>query len=140
MAKFDFSININAPREKVWDKLWSDEGYRRWTSVFTEGSYAESDWKEGSKIKFLSPNGSGMFGIIKKRIDNERMTFEHRGEIKEGKEEAKDWAGAIEDYSLKDQNGMTELIVEMDMNEEFMEYFNNTFPKALQKVKEISEN
>lgn len=139
MAKLNFKIDINAPKEKVWEKLWSDEGYRSWTSVFTEGSYAESDWKEGSKIKFLSPNGSGMFGIIKKKIDYKQMTFEHQGEIKDGKEEAKDWAGAKEAYFLNEKNGMTELNVEMDMNEEFKDYFNNIFPKALQAVKEISE-
>ena len=79
MAKINFQININAPKEKVWEMLWSDEGYRNWTSVFTEGSYAESDWKEGSKIKFLSPDGSGMFGIIKRKIDYERMTFQAFG-------------------------------------------------------------
>ena len=61
------------------------------------------------------------------------------GEIKDGKEETKDWAGALEDYHLKDQNGMTELIVEMDMNEEFHDYFNKTFPKALLAVKQMAE-
>ena len=140
MARLHFKINVQAPKEKVWEMLWTDEGYRKWTSVFTEGSYAESDWKEGSKIKFLSPNGSGMFGIIKKKIDYERMTFEHQGEIKDGKEEPKDWAGAIEDYYLKEENETTELVVELDMNEEFQDYFNATFPKALQAVKQISEN
>jgi hypothetical protein len=140
MSKINFSIQINAPKEKVWEKLWSDEGYRRWTAAFTEGSYAESEWKEGSRIKFLSPGGNGMFGIIKQKIDFERMTFQHLGEIKDGKEEPKEWAGAIEDYQLKDKNGGTELLVELEMNEAFHDYFNSTFPKALQILKDLSEN
>ena len=45
MKKLQFSIEINAPKEKVWDTLWQDENYRKWTSVFMEGSFAESDWK-----------------------------------------------------------------------------------------------
>ena len=55
MKKLQFSIEINAPKEKVWDTLWQDENYRKWTSVFIEGSFAESDWKEGGKIHFLTP-------------------------------------------------------------------------------------
>lgn len=61
MEKLHFSTNINAPREKVWDTLWNDNSYRKWTSAFMEGSYAETDnWKEGSKVLFLSPGGDGM--------------------------------------------------------------------------------
>ena len=88
MATLNFSVTINAPKEKVWDVLWSDEGYRKWTAVFTEGSYAESDWKEGSKIRFLSAEGDGMYGIIHKKEPFEQMVFEHQGEIKNGVEES----------------------------------------------------
>ena len=87
MNTLHFKTNINAPKEKVWKILWDDKTYREWTSAFMEGSYAESDWKEGSKICFLAPGGSGMFSIIEKKIPNEQMTFKHLGEIKEGKEE-----------------------------------------------------
>src|SRR4051794_34232958 len=59
MKKEKFSINIKASAKKVWQVLWSDATYRQWTSAFSEGSYAVSDWKQGSKIQFLSPNGDG---------------------------------------------------------------------------------
>ena len=139
MNKLDFSIQINAPKEKVWDKLWSDAGYRKWTSVFMQGSYAESSWEEGSKIKFLAPDGGGMYGIIQKKIPLEAMVFEHKGEIKNGIEESKDWAGATEGYFLSEKNGGTELKVVLDANDEFKDYFSQTFPKALALVKQISE-
>lgn len=139
MPRLNFNIQINASKEKVWNKLWSDEGYRSWTSVFTQGSYAESDWKEGSEIKFLSPDGSGMYGIIKNKVELVQMKFQHLGEIKNGIKEPKDWAGATEDYTLTENNGITDLKVEMDMTDEFVDYFNNIFPTALLRVKEISE-
>jgi uncharacterized protein YndB with AHSA1/START domain len=61
MQKINFSISINAPKEKVWKVLWNDDSYRKWTSAFAEGSYAVTDnWKEGTKVKFLDPKGSGM--------------------------------------------------------------------------------
>ena len=140
MKKISIAVQINAAKEKVWTNLWSDATYRQWTSAFSPGSYAESDWNEGSKIKFLSPNGSGMFGIIEKRRDYETMIFKHLGEIKNGTEETKDWGGATEAYQLNEKNEITELTVQMDSTPEFEDYFLKTFPKALQILKEICES
>ena len=139
MTAIDFSTRINAPKEKVWGNLWSDKGYRKWTAAFTEGSYEESSWEEGSTIRFLTPSGEGMFGIIQKKRPFEEMVFEHQGEIKNGQEEKKEWAGAREGYRLTEVDGITELSVYLDTTEEFINYFSTTFPKALQAVKEISE-
>ena len=118
--------------------------YRQWTSAFSEGSYAVSDWKEGSQILFLGPDGSGMFSKIEKMVPNETMEFKHLGMVKNGVEDlnsgqVKEWAGALENYRLKTLDGKTELVVDMDMTEEFKDYFINTWPKALDKVKELAE-
>src|SRR5687768_12593420 len=144
MKKEKFSIDIHAPREKVWKVLWDDETYRHWTSVFSAGSYAVSDWKEGSKIQFLSSDGNGMFSEIAKSRPPEFMSFRHLGVMKDGEEqhvdqETENWVGALENYELKQKNGQTELTVEMDVTEDFQKYFQETFPKALEKVKELSE-
>ena len=139
MKKANFSVKINAPKEKVWETLWNDKTYREWTSVFSEGSHAVSDWKEGSSIKFLSPSGDGMYSLIEKKTPYEEMTFKHLGEINKGVEETKDWAGARESYRLEETNGTTELRVQVDSTDDFKEYFEKTFPPALQVVKQISE-
>ncbi|MFT3911669.1 MAG: SRPBCC domain-containing protein [Ferruginibacter sp.] len=138
-ATLKFQANINAPKEKVWEILWNDDTYRKWTAAFTEGSHAESDWKEGSKILFLDGKGRGMFSMIEKKIVNEQIIFKHLGEVKDGVEEAKEWGGARERYFLSEKNGTTELSVEMDSTGDMDTYFNDTFPKALAIVKEISE-
>jgi len=52
MKQLHFSIDIDSPRERVWEVLWEDATYRDWTSGFSEGSYAVSDWREGSKTMF----------------------------------------------------------------------------------------
>lgn len=144
MKKLHFSTEINAPRERVWRVLWDDKTYRQWTAAFHEGSHAESDWKEGSKILFLGPDGSGMVSRIAQLKPNEYMSFEHLGELKDGKEDLevakeKGWAGSQENYTLKDKNGKTELFVELDSEGDFWEFLQNTFPKALQRVKELAE-
>ncbi len=88
MQKLNFSININAPKEKVWKVLWDDATYREWTSAFSEGSYAVTDnWKEGSEVKFLDPKGSGMVSKVAANRPNEFMSFEHLGEVKDGVED-----------------------------------------------------
>ncbi len=139
MNMLQFSINILAPKEKVWQTLWNDATYRQWTAVFQEGSYAVSDWKEGSRIEFLTPEGLGMFAVIDKKVDNEVMIFRHLGEIKNGVDEPKDWGGAKESYYLSEANGVTVLRAMLDANAEMEAYFSKTFPKAMEAVKQISE-
>ena len=144
MEKQQFKISIEAPREKVWDILWNDVSYREWTSVFSEGSRAETDWKKGSKVLFLSSSNEGMVSRIEENIPNEFMSFRHLGVVKDGVEDleggkAKEWTGSLENYTLKTVNGRTELIVDMDITDEYKDYFLTTFPKALEKVKELAE-
>ena len=139
-----FSIQIDAPAQKVWNVLWNDETYRKWTSVFTQGSYAISDWKEGSKVQFLSPEGSGMFSVIEEMQPATFMSFRHLGEIKKGIEQPPNdeksvWYGA-EEYTLTEKNGTTALDVDMDMTENDKKYFQDKLPLALQEVKKLSEN
>ncbi|SKB56451.1 hypothetical protein SAMN05660903_01467 [Salegentibacter salinarum] len=43
MERKEFISTINASREKVWEVLWSDDTYPKWTAPFSEGSRAESD-------------------------------------------------------------------------------------------------
>jgi len=145
MEKFNFSTTINAPREKVWKILWEEKSYRDWTSIFAEGSHAQTDnWKEGSKVLFIDEKGSGMVSKVAANKPNEYMSFEHLGVVKDGVEDltsdsVKSWAGVHEEYTLKGNNGNTELKVEMDIPDEVKDYFLNTWPRALEKVKELSE-
>lgn len=155
MEKQEFRIAIDAPREKVWKVLWSEDSYRTWTAPFSEGSHAVvesengsaivTDWKKGSKVLFLDASGMGMVSKIDDAVPNEYMSFLHLGIVKDGiedteSEEVKKWAGAHENYILKDVQGKTELQVELDIDEQHKDMFSNTFPKALQKVKELAEH
>ena len=145
MEKQEFKIAIDAPREKVWNVLWEENSYRAWTAPFSEGSHAISDWKKGSKVLFLDGKGMGMVSKIDETIPNEYMSFEHIGYVKDGvedlsSEEVKNFAGAHENYTLKEVGGKTELVVDMDINDQYKDYFTETFPKALAKVKELAEH
>ena len=144
MKKLSYQTEIKAPKDKVWKVLWDDATYRAWTSAFSEGSYAVSDWQEGSKVLFLSAEGDGMYSQIDKMIPEAYMSFRHIGVVKNGQEqpldeETKAWSGSKENYTLHDTGNGTRLEVEVDMDESYEDFFNTTFPKALAKVKELSE-
>lgn len=144
MQRKKYTIQINASKEKVWQVLWSDDSYPLWTSVFSEGSHAQSDWQEGSTIRFLSADGGGMYSIIAKKDDNRFMSFRHDGEIKNGVDQplndyTRKWSGVTENYTLSQDGDVTELLIELDLIESFESYFDEHFPKALQRVKELAE-
>src|ERR1051325_5779939 len=127
MEKQEFKIAIDAPREKVWNILWADDTYRAWTAPFSEGSHAITDWKKGSKVLFLDGRGMGMVSTIDESIPNQYISFKHLGVVKNGvedveSEEVKEWAGAHENYTLKDVQGRTELVVDMDINDTFKDF------------------
>jgi|GEM_PF-11520 len=140
MQKFNFSVAINATPERVWQILWDDHSYRGWTSVFHEGSYAESDWQEGSKILFLDGAGKGMVSTIARLVPLEVMSFKHLGVIKDGVEDfSTDFGDAYETYFLKKTAEGTELVVELDSDPAHSAYFESVFPGALQLVKSMAE-
>lgn len=144
MEKQTFNITIRATPAEVWNTLFGETTYPLWTAPFAEGSSVETDWKEGSKALFLDGKGQGMVSMIAKNIPNEYMSIKHLGFYKDGvedmdSEEVKKWAGAMENYTLKPSNGNTELLIDMDISEDYKDYFNNTWPKALEKVKELAE-
>jgi hypothetical protein len=81
-----------------------------------------------------------MYSIIETNLPFKQMSFKHLEQIKNGIKTTVDWADSIENYFLKESNGVTELKMEMDVKEEFEKYFIETFPKALELIKQISQN
>jgi hypothetical protein len=147
LDKLHFSTIINAPKEKVWNTMLDDETYRIWTEPFSPGSCYKGDWNEGSKILFIAPGENGDMGMVSRIKENRKPDFlsiEHIGIINNGKEdtsseEVKKWAGALENYTFKSVDGKTELLIDMDINDEYKSMMETMWPKALQKLKEIAE-
>ena len=149
MEKMHFSITIDAPKAKVWSTMLDDKTYRVWTEAFASGSHYVGDWSKGSKILFLGPDPTtgkigGMVSRIKENRLHEYIAIEHLGMVNDGKEDTtseavKGWAGALENYTFKEKNGKTEVLVDIDITDEFKEMFEGMWPKALQKLKELAE-
>lgn len=151
MKKLQFNIKINASANKVFDRMLGITNkitYEQWTAMFNPTSTYEGNWNKGSRILFVGTdeNGEkgGMVSEIADNIPNRFVSIRHLGllkgdqQITEGPEVEK-WAGGLENYSFEESNGATMVNVEMDSVEDYVEYMNQTYPKALRKLKEICE-
>lgn len=146
MLNKSYSTEIQANDSKIWNALWDLNNYKKWTSAFCEGSYAVTDdWKEGTRVHFLTPDGNGMYSDIIENSPNKKMAFKHIGDIKDFKEieldeEQNAWTGAKEIYELEQlKDNLFQLKITVDIYEKFFNFFESTFPKALENIKEIAE-
>lgn len=149
MAKLNYSIIINTPKEKVWHVMLDLDTYKQWTEAFYPGSYYVGDWDSGSEIKFVAEVDGGKSGIqgrIAENIPFEYVSIEYLGELVDGQLKTTDssgmWVGAHENYHFTEVNNQTTVHVELaaeNAGDEFAETFDDMWPKALAKLKEICE-
>ena len=151
MKKLQYKIGINATATKVYNTMLGiddTETYRQWAAEFNPTSTYEGSWDAGAKIYFIGINDEGkregMVSRIKENRPNQFVSIQHYGlldgdrEIIEGPEVEK-WTGGLENYSFAEDNGFTTITVDVDVAEDFLDYFNSTWPAALNKLKEICE-
>lgn len=143
-----FEIQINAPRDKVWDVMLGSSTYPLWTDVFMPGSNFEGSWDQGSKILFTAPDENGKKGGMVARIVENRpqefISIEHVGQVIDGAEdtesdEVKQWAGAREEYTFEEAAGGTNVHIDVDTPEEFKDDMAKLWPEALEKLKQLAE-
>lgn len=147
-----YKININAPASKVYKMMLgldNKKTYEDWTALFNPTSTYEGSWNKGSKMLFVGTdeqgNKGGMIAEIAENIPDKFISIKHYGILENGQEildgpKVESWAGSLENYTFNETNGVTTITVEVDTNEEYMDYFDDTWPKALNKLKEISES
>ncbi len=146
MEKITFSTIINASRERVWNTMLEKDTYQEWTVPFHEGSTYEGNWEEGSEMKFIGPSEdgiiSGMYAVIVVNRPREFVSIKHLGELKNG--EKNPWPvvegqEGYENYTFKDARNGTEVFVELTVPAEWKDMFNDMWPRALVRLKEIAE-
>ncbi|MEQ8413347.1 MAG: SRPBCC domain-containing protein [Imperialibacter sp.] len=156
MKHLQFLQDIKVPAAKVYRlMLGLDDikSYQDWTSAFNPdpdgapGSY-EGSWDKGSKILFVGLDQDGKRGgMVSKILENKPAEFvsvSHYGMV-DGDQEITSgplvemWAGAMENYTFKERNGVTTVTVDLDTADAFAEMFSEMWPKALNRLKEICE-
>lgn len=143
-SQLSFKIFVAAKPEQVWEQTFGAESYKEWTKAFCDGSYFEGSWEEGASIRFLSPTGDGMVSEIAEARPHERLSIRHLGQITGGvvdttSDQIRSWAPAYESYDFRAIPGGTEVEVTLDTVEEWKDYMQETFPKALARLKDLCE-
>ncbi len=151
MKKLQFKVSINAPVAKVYDFMLgisSKSTYEQWTALFNSTSTYEGSWDKGNKMLFVGVDEKGekggMVSKIAENIPNEFVSIQHYGLLKADKEitegpDVEKWANGFENYTFEENNGATNVTVDLDISEDLLGYMNETYPKALDKLKEICE-
>jgi hypothetical protein len=122
--------------------------YEEWTAFFNPTSSYKGNWEKGTKMYFVGVDEKGekggMVSRIAENIPNQFVSIHHYGllqagvEITEGPEVEK-WANGYENYTFEENKGTTTVTVDLDLTEDFSDYMNETYPKALGKLKEMCE-
>ena len=151
MKKLQFKTSIQAPVHEVYDLMlgMSDKStYEQWTALFNPTSTYDGNWDKGSKIYFRGTDEKGeKGGMVSEIVDNvpdRFVSIRHYGllkgntEITEGAKVEK-WANGFENYTFEENKGTTTVTVDLDTAEDFVDYMDQTYPRALEKLKEICE-
>lgn len=151
MKKLQFKKEISASSQKVYNTMLgiSDKKtYEHWTAAFNPTSTYEGSWDKGSKILFVGVDENGKKGgMVSEIVENQAAKFvsiRHYGfldgetEITTG-EQVEQWAGGHENYSFQEGENSTTVIIDLDTLEEYIDFFQTTYPAALEKLKEIAE-
>ena len=150
-SKLTFSISIQAPVALVYDKMLGitdTTTYESWVALFNPTSTYEGKWEKGEKIYFIGTdengNKGGMVAIIADIQPNAFVSIKHKGLFQNGQEimegpDVEKWANGFENYTFQRDNETTTLIVDLDVTEDFADFMNEIYPKALDKLKEICE-
>jgi hypothetical protein len=118
MQKQQFSIEIKASREVVWNTLLEDKTLRDWSNIIDEGMYMVGEMKEGNEVQFISSvSGYGVTSLIEKLGQNEFVSFRQMADTMDSgeREREKEWTGGTESYSLAENDGGTTLTVNIDV-------------------------
>jgi uncharacterized protein YndB with AHSA1/START domain len=148
METLQFSIDIAAPREIVWETTIGEESYNKWTQPFEPTSFYRGAWTKGSKILFLMRDKdgkeSGMSSEIAESRRPEFLSIRHLGMVENGVEDltseaVKAWAPGYENYTLEETDGGTRFVVDIDVTHEHKEMFEKIWPEALRKLQALAE-
>ena len=141
---FEKAIEITASRTKVWEVLTDEAFTPRWYGTFSLGARPETTWEEGSKVLFTDLSGGGLVGEVIVNKPGQMISIEYQGVVFGGEEDylsedAMQVKGCEDRYLLTDQDGKTELTVQVDTTLDSFDSMSSAWKRALGKIKMLAE-
>ncbi len=137
-------IDIDAPRDTVWQVLTDNAFTNKWYQEFSEGTHVVTDWTVGSKAVFKDKTGDGIIGKILTNKPGEELSLEYTGMLQNNvedyeSEQARQVMGFREVYKLSEIERGTHLDVSSDMGEDHYDTMSSAWEKAMKVIKSLAE-
>jgi uncharacterized protein YndB with AHSA1/START domain len=147
MKKFTINktIEIKAPKEKVWEVLLTPKHFTEWAKEFCPDSEMKADWKMGGTVFYTDDQGRGLKGTVVEFKPNEIVTVKYDNAMdafKEapGHEESEKWRGCKETYKLSEKNKATHFSLASEVpTKEFYDMLDQAWDKSLLIIKRLAE-
>ena len=144
MQRLRFETEVSASRRRVWRALTDPEWFSCWAHEFAPGSRMAGRLEIGARIRFLTPDGSGMLTRVTALDPERHLEFEVTGVISGGEIEyatadAVAWKGGRESHRLTDCPAGCRLGVTVDVPVTHLQYMKGAWPRALAALKELVE-
>jgi uncharacterized protein YndB with AHSA1/START domain len=148
METLRFEIDIEAPVQTVWSTMLAEDTYRQWASAFGGGSYYTGSWEQGDTIRFLGPSEEGaeggMLGTVVENRENEFVSVEYTGQVENGADDttseiAQQIAGTHESYAFSENDGVTTVVAEIEVPDDWAPMFLDMWPPALDRLRDLAE-
>jgi len=140
MKLLEFTTQISATPEKVWNVLFTQDSYGKWSSAMNSETYFEGNWEEGSIMKFLDQKNNGMYNLVEINKENQLLRMKHIGWIMDGELSPQGWEDSTVTYILEPNDNGTLLKAEVNSLDEFIEFFNTKYPQNFELIKNLSES
>lgn len=143
-----YSIEIDAPREVIWKLLVGRDSFGKWCEPFSPRPlFYEGEWALGQEIKYLTTTKEGLrvgtIGTIDEYVPNSHSRCTFSGVVENGQETRggdSEWIGTREQYDLTGDSAPYTLTVVGDFTDDMVDFFDDTWPKALQALKALAES
>ncbi len=151
MERLQFKIEINAPARKVYRAMLGLDDkatYEHWASAFGPSSTYEGEWHTSNKIYFVGTdeNGrrGGMISKVAVHVPEEFVSLQNVGFIDGDNEittgpEVEAWLDGHENYRFVEESGRTTLMVEVEVPDDHVRFFKDTYPVGLVRLKRLVE-
>ena len=140
MQKLEFSVDINATADKVWQVLFEKDNNGVWLAALDEGTTFEGTWAEGSIMKFLDDKNNGMYNLVEKYVLHRELKMKHLGWIVDGQLNPMNWENSYVRYLLVTNEDGTLIKGEINSLDEFVSFFESKYPKNFLNIKELAES
>ena len=133
-------VEINAPASRVWEVLVNPEWLKQWAASFSEGTYAESDWEEGSQVLWKDKAGNiGAKGIVIENVPLKSLAVAFYDDVHADKQSAT--GSYTEKYLLSQADGKTTLnITAGPLPEEHYKQHEPLWAQAIEKIRWLGED